>query len=196
MDRGIQSFLAGSFDDAAATVRLWSDLGGPQTTMAVPGLDELAFISAGRTTTEASIEPPEIALAQRLRVRVATAGDGRWRAESDEVRDIARTLTSPFARARVETMLGTQHAIRDDHSSARIHLQYAERLFELSGATAWARAVRGRLDRLDAREGASSPRSALSPRAARPGRLSSRRASWRWRCARSAVRRTARSAKP
>lgn len=50
-------------------------------------------------------------------------------------------------------MLGTQHAIRDDHSSARIHLQYAERLFELSGATAWARAVRGRLDRLDAREG-------------------------------------------
>ncbi|GAA1214000.1 helix-turn-helix transcriptional regulator [Microbacterium maritypicum] len=153
VDRGIQSFLAGSFDDAAATVRLWSDLGGPQTTMAVPGLDELAFISAGRTTTEASIEPPEIALAQHLRVRVATAGDGRWRAESDEVRDIARTLTSPFARARVETMLGTQHAIRDDHSSARIHLQYAERLFELSGATAWARAVRGRLDRLDAREG-------------------------------------------
>lgn len=153
VDRGIQSFLAGSFDDAAATVRLWSDLGGPQTTMAVPGLDELAFISAGRTTTEASIEPPEIALAQRLRVRVATAGDGRWRAESDEVRDIARTLTSPFARARVETMLGTQHAIRDDHSSARIHLQYAERLFELSGATAWARAVRGRLDRLEAREG-------------------------------------------
>lgn len=169
VDRGIQSFLAGSFDDAATTVRLWSDLGGPQTTMAVPGLDELAVIAAGRGTTEASIEPPEIALAQRLRVRVATAGDGRWRAESDEVRDIARTLSSPFARARVETMLGTQHAIRDDHSSARIHLQYAERLFELSGATAWARAVRGRLDRLDAREGSI---------VASVGALSACRAAW------------------
>ncbi|WP_146115328.1 helix-turn-helix transcriptional regulator [Microbacterium sp. MYb62] len=157
VDRGIQSFLAGSFDDAAATVRLWSDLGSPQTAIAVPGLDELALISDDPPAPATSIEPPEIAFAQRLRVRVATAADGRWRTERDEVREAARMLRSPFARARVETMLGTQHAIRDDHASARVHLQHAERLFEISGATAWARAIRDRLDRLDAREGSIVP---------------------------------------
>lgn len=157
IDRGIRSFLAGSFDDAAATVRLWSDLGSPQTAIAVPGLDELALVSEDRAGSATSIEPPEITLAQRLRVRVATAGGGRWRSERDEVREAARTLSSPFARARVETMLGTQHAIRDDHASARVHFQYAERLFEVSGATAWARAIRDRLDRLDAREGSIVP---------------------------------------
>lgn len=157
VDRGIQSFLAGSFDDAAATIRLWADLGSSRTTMTVPALDELALDPDGRSTPAASIEPPDIALAQRLRVRLATAGDGRWRSECIAVCEAARTLHSPFARARVETMLGTQYAIRDDHPSARIHLQHAERLFELSGATAWARAIRGRLDRLDAREGSIIP---------------------------------------
>ncbi|WP_136043669.1 MULTISPECIES: response regulator transcription factor [unclassified Microbacterium] len=157
VDRGIQSFLAGSFDDAAATIRLWADLGSARTTMTVPALDELALDPEGGSTPAPSIEPPEIALAQRLRVRLATAGDGRWRSECIEVREAARTLRSPFARARVETMLGTQYAIRDDHRSARIHLQHAERLFELCGATAWARTIRGRLDRLDAKEGSIVP---------------------------------------
>jgi DNA-binding CsgD family transcriptional regulator len=157
VDRGIESFLAGSFDDAAATIRLWSDLGSPQTAIAVPGLDELALSAPGGPGPVASIEPPEVARARQLRVRIASAGDARWRTESEEVGETARTLSSPFARARVEAMLGTQHAIRDDHSSARIHLQYAERLFELSGATAWARAIRRRLDRLDAREGSIVP---------------------------------------
>lgn len=157
VDRGIRSFLAGAFDDAAATVRLWSDLGSPQTAMAVPGLDELSLISNDRPASTTSIQPPDIARAQQLRDRIATAGDGRWRSERDDIREAARTLNSPFARARVETMLGTQHAIRDDHPSARIHFQYAERLFELAGATAWARAIRSRIDRLDAREGSIVP---------------------------------------
>jgi DNA-binding CsgD family transcriptional regulator len=169
VDRGIQSFLAGSFDDAAATIRLWADLGSARTTMTVPALDELALDPDGGSTPAPSIEPPEIALGQRLRMRLATAGDARWRSECIDVREAARTLRSPFARARVETMLGTQHAIRDDHPSARIHLQHAERLFELSGATAWARAIRGRLDRLDAREGSIVP--ATDP-------LSACRAAW------------------
>lgn len=157
VDRGIQSFLAGSFDDAAATIRLWADLGSARSTMTVPALDELALDPDGRSTPAPSIEPPEIALAQSLRVRLATAGEGRWRSECIEVREEARTLRSPFARARVETMLGTQYAIRDDHPSARIHLEHAERLFELCGATAWARTIRGRLDRLDAKEGSIVP---------------------------------------
>lgn len=157
VDRGIQSFLAGSFDEAAATVRLWADLGSPRTAMTVPGLDELALLPDERPVAVAAIEPPEIAFAQQLRIRLATAGEGRWRTEREEVGEAARTLHSPFARARVETMLGTQHAIRDDHPAARVHLQHAERLFELSGATAWARAIRDRLDRLEAREGSIVP---------------------------------------
>ncbi|MEA1262194.1 helix-turn-helix transcriptional regulator [Microbacterium sp. STF-2] len=169
VDRGIRSFLSGSFDDAAATVRLWSDLGAPQTTMTVPGLDELASPSPGVPLAAASLEPPEIALAQQLRTRIATAADGRWRADGDEIAEIARTLRSPFERARVEMMLGSRHATRDDHSAARIHLQYAERLFELSGATAWAKSVRRRLDRLEAREGSIVP--AVGP-------LSACRAAW------------------
>lgn len=171
VDRGIRSFLSGSFDDAAAAVRLWAELGAPRPTMTVPGLDELGILSEAEAEAipVAAVEPAEIALAQRLRHRLASAGDGRWRAERDEVGDAARTLSSPFARARVETMLGTQCAIRDDHVSARVHLQHAERLFEVSGATAWARAIRARLDRLAPREGSIVP--AVDP-------LSACRAAW------------------
>lgn len=153
VDHGLRSFLAGSFEDAATSVRLWAELGAPRTTMTVPALDELALIVEGRPVSGLSVEPPEIALAQELRVRLATAEDTRWRAEAEEIGDAARTLRSPFARARIETMLGTRYAIRDEHVWARIHLQHAERLFELAGAAAWARAIRHRLDRLDAREG-------------------------------------------
>lgn len=149
VDRGIQSFLAGSFDDAVATIRLWSDLGSPQTVMAVPGLDELVLFSADHSPT-IFLEPPEVALAQQLRLRIIAAGGRRWSEEHDEVREAAGSLSSPFARARVETMLGTQHAIRDDQLSARAHFQQAERLFEVAGATAWARAIHNRLGRLDA----------------------------------------------
>ncbi|QNA92420.1 helix-turn-helix transcriptional regulator [Microbacterium sp. Se63.02b] len=125
--------------------------------MTVPGLEELAVGAGIREDTVVTMAPPDIVRAQSLRARLARAGEGRWRSECDEVREAARTLSSPFARARVEGMLGTQFAIRDDHVSARIHLLHAERLFELSGATAWARAIRRRLDRLDRREGSTAP---------------------------------------
>lgn len=73
VDRGIRSFLAGSFDEAAATFRLWSDRGAPQPTLVVPGLEEMAFVGQESVRT-AAVEPPEIALAQELRIRIATAG--------------------------------------------------------------------------------------------------------------------------
>ena len=157
VDRAIRSFLAGEIDDAASTVRLWIDLGSPQTTIAVPGLDELSLLAGDLSGSAGSVEPPEAASAQRLRTWIATADDRRWRSERDEAHEAARALRSPFARARVESMMGTRHAVRDEHVAARIHFQYAERLFELSGATAWARATRRRLDRLDAREGSIVP---------------------------------------
>lgn len=156
VDHGIRSFLSGDFDEASGAIRLWTELGSPATAIAVPGLDELAAAS-GQPSARTSIAPPDVALARCLRARVALVAEGRWRSEYEEVSETARSLRSPFARARVETMLGTRQAIRQEHASARVHLQYAERLFELSGATAWARAVRDRLDRLDAREGSIVP---------------------------------------
>ncbi len=149
VDRGIESFLAGAFGGAASSIRLWLDLGAPQTTLSVPGLDEVALTREIGAAAPTFIGPPEIFLAHELRIRLATATDGRWRLEREEVQASARTLTSPFARARVEAMLGAQCAIRDDPTTARTHLLTAQQLFELSGATAWARSVGERLARLE-----------------------------------------------
>ncbi|WP_407360717.1 LuxR C-terminal-related transcriptional regulator [Microbacterium sp. LBN7] len=149
VDRAIASFLAGAFDDAAASMRLWLDLGAPQTTLSVPGLDEVAATAETGSDAPSIVAPPEVFLAHELRIRIATTTDARWRSERDEVHAAARTLRSPFARARVETMLGVQCAIRDDVVAARGHLRIARHLFELAGAAAWARAVRDRLDRLE-----------------------------------------------
>ena len=153
LDRAIEAFLAGDFDDAATSVRLWLDLGAPQTTFSVPGLDEVALTWEADGADSGIVAPPEVFLAHELRIRIATMTDGRWRTEREEVHLVARTLRSPFARARVEAMLGIQCAIRDEHVVARRHLQSAQRLFELAGATAWARSIHDRLDRLDLLDG-------------------------------------------
>lgn len=148
VDRGIQAFLAGNFDDAAASIRLWLDRGAPQTVLAVPGLDEVALTHDVKPHAAKIIAPPEIMLAQALRVRVATTTDGRWRTERADVHGLVRTLRSPFARARAEMMLGIQAAIRDD-LAAQAHLRAALNLFDLVGATAWARCAQERLARLE-----------------------------------------------
>lgn len=149
VDKGIEAFLAGAFDGAASSMRLWLDLGAPQTTLSVPGLDEVALTWEIGPSAPTIVAPPEVVLAHELRLRIATTTDGRWRAEREEVHASARTLRSPFARARVEAMLGIRCAIRDDHALARRHLQTAEHLFELAGATAWARSIGDRVARLD-----------------------------------------------
>lgn len=152
VDRGIEAFLGGAFDGAASSVRLWLDLGAPQTTLSVPGLDEVALKWEIGAAAQTIVAPPEVFLAHELRLRIATTTDGRWRAEREEVHASARTLRSPFARARVEAMLGIQCAIRDEHAFARRHLQTAQHLFELAGATAWARSIGDRVARLDPEE--------------------------------------------
>lgn len=154
LDGGIRSFLAGSFEEAAASVALWAQRGSPHPTMASPGLEEVAVTGTGRTVTAETVVPPEIARAQRLRVRIATAGDGQWGAVRDGLHAEARSLRSPFARGRVETMLGIRHALRDERAEARAHFLRAVRLFDLSGAAAWSASVHARLGRLGAAEGA------------------------------------------
>lgn len=149
VDKGIEAFLGGAFDGAASSVRLWLDLGAPQTTLSVPGLDEVALRWEVGEGAQTIVAPPEVFLAHELRLRIATAADGRWRAERDAVHASARTLRSPFARARVEAMLGIGCAIRDEPARARVHLRSAQDLFELAGATAWARSIGDRLERLN-----------------------------------------------
>ncbi|WP_435744182.1 response regulator transcription factor [Microbacterium sp. PMB16] len=156
LDGAISAFLAGEFDDAATSVRLWLDLGAPQTAFAVPGLDEVALTRESATADSGIIAPPEIFLAHELRIRIATTTDGRWRTEHDEVHAAIRTLRSPFGRARVEAMLGIQCAIRGESVIARRHLLSAQRLFDLAGAAAWTQSVRDRLERLDVLEGAGN----------------------------------------
>ncbi|MBT2485559.1 MULTISPECIES: response regulator transcription factor [unclassified Microbacterium] len=153
IDRGIESFLAGEFDEAAMSVRLWLDLGAPQTSLCVPGLDEVALTWEGGSSTRGIVAPPDIFLAHALRLRAATTADSSWRTEHDRAQETARTLRSPFARGRAEAMLGVHSAIRDELVLARGHLQSAQRLFELSGAMAWARLTEDRLARLDMRDG-------------------------------------------
>lgn len=149
VDQGIEAFLGGDFDGAAGFVRLWRELGAPQTPFAVPGLEEIRP-GGDEEAAVRVIEPPEVSLARSLRTRVATAPDVCWRSERDEVVRAARTLRSPFARARIEAMLGTRAAIRDEAILAREHLRTALSLFELSGAHAWSRSVARRIATLDA----------------------------------------------
>lgn len=164
VDRAIQAYLAGAFDDASTSVRLWQEMGGPQTTLAVPGLDEVAPTNPLGMAAAASVAPPEEFVVQELCTRIATSTDRRWRTDREEIQAAARTMRSSFSRARVETMLGVQCAIRDEPAAAHCHLRSAQRLFELSGATAWARSVHDRLARLAERDenggGAVDPLSA------------------------------------
>jgi len=96
-----------------------------------------------------TIEPPEVTLAQELRVRITSCSDDEWRSEAPLVVAAARTLTSPFSRGRVEAMIGARSLIKGDTESGRAHLAMARNLLEDSGAEAWARAISVRLAQVD-----------------------------------------------
>lgn len=156
VDRAVEAFLSGRSDEAALCMRLWCDRGAPETTLVVPGLDEAVVVTQGATWGQRTIEPPEVTLAQELRVRITSCSDEEWRSEGPLVVAAARTLTSPFSRGRVEAMIGTRSLIRGDTETGRAHLAMARNLLEVSGADAWARAISARLEQVDAGEHPSS----------------------------------------
>ncbi|WP_230100587.1 helix-turn-helix transcriptional regulator [Microbacterium sp. Bi98] len=162
VDRGIESFLSGHSAEAAACMRLWRDRGAPQPTLSVPGLEEAIVVTHGGSWSPQRIEPPEIALAQRLRVQITSCSDDEWRLARPVVVAAARTLTSPFSRGRVEAMIGTRSLIKGDVGLGREHLSMARNLLEVSGATAWARAVSVRLEQVEASDGAAASGDPLS----------------------------------
>jgi DNA-binding NarL/FixJ family response regulator len=69
--------------------------------------------------------------------------------DRDEILEATRALVSPFSRARVESMLGVRAVIRNDLDAASEHLRTAQRLFDIAGADAWARASAERHARVE-----------------------------------------------
>jgi len=149
VDRAIEAHLAGSFEEASSFMKLWSDRGSPRAALYVAGLDELAPIDGDTSSAAGTVAPPEILQAQRLRGRIATTTDARWRVDRDEILEATRALVSPFSRARVESMLGVRAVIRNDLDAASEHLRTAQRLFDIAGADAWARASAERHARVE-----------------------------------------------
>lgn len=147
VDRAIEAFLGGSFDDASALLHLWVDRGSPAAIFGLPGLDEVVTAPQDEGPI---IEPPECAAARRLRGRISSASESLWHAELDEIAEAARALSSPFERGRVEAMIGVRASIGQSPRVAREHLRSAHSLLIIAGATAWARAVAERLDMLEA----------------------------------------------
>lgn len=117
--------------------------------LSVPGLEEAVVVTDRGVRVPPRIEPPEITLAQRLRVHITGCSDEEWRTECVQIISATKTLTSPFTRGRVEAMIGTRFLIRGDVETGRQHLATARSLLEVSGASAWARATSVRLERLD-----------------------------------------------
>lgn len=149
VDRGIEAFLAGRSEEAASCMRVWRDRGAPQPTLSVPGLEEATVVAVGPDRTPRRVEPPDITLAQRLRTRIISCSDEEWRTERPLIVAAARTLASPFSRGRVEAMIGTRSLIKGDVEIGREHLSTARSLLEVSGASAWARAIDARLSQVD-----------------------------------------------
>lgn len=141
VDRGIQAYLSGAFDEAASCMRLWRDRGSSQPTLSVPGLEEVAAAAGVSSPVVRRIAPPEVSRASELRERIATCSDREWKTVYAQVADATRAITSPFIRGRVETMIGTRALIRGDTATGDEHLDLAHHLFEVCGADAWARAV-------------------------------------------------------
>ncbi|MBP3978128.1 helix-turn-helix transcriptional regulator [Microbacterium sp. BLY] len=148
VDRAVEAFLDGSFEAAAGAMGLWQDRGAPHPPFAVPGLDDVLLRHGDAGPPP--VRPPEADVALALRRVVARSADGGGHTDHEALSTQARGLRSPFARGRVELLLGARCALQGDVVRARVHLQQAERLFDAAGASAWERTARRRLDRLDA----------------------------------------------
>ncbi|MGM7678040.1 response regulator transcription factor [Microbacterium sp. A94] len=139
---GLEAYLAGETAVAAMQATLWHDRGAPEHPLALPGLDEV-----GPVTERSHVEPPDLAAARGLRRRIRLLPESGWRRECAEIAAAARELQSPFARARVEAMLGSVNITRGDTRAGTRFLRTACQLFDDAGADAWLAATRERLRR-------------------------------------------------
>lgn len=140
VDQAIGAYLAGRSEHAVRVLTLWNDRDAPEHALAVPGLDEVGPIG-----TRTHVEPPELALARALRRRIRMLPEASWQREHADIAAAGRSLQSPFARGRVETMLGVVSVIRGESAAGLRHLQSAQSLFADAGAHAWRHAVEVRM---------------------------------------------------
>lgn len=147
VDRAVEAFLAGASEEAVACMRLWRDRGAPQPVFSVPGLEEVAAAIGMRSAAQRRSAPPEAASVGDLCMRISACTDREWPSEYPRIVASIRSIGSAFSRGRLEAMIGTRSLIRGEDAAGHAHLDMAQRLFELCGADAWARAVAERLRR-------------------------------------------------
>lgn len=143
VDRGLESYLSGRVEEAAVHVRLWAERGAPTAPLGLPGLDEV-----GPIDPPAVIEPPDVARARAVRLRIRSARENAWMQDYQDAAEESRSIVSPFERGRVEAMLGITCVTRGDRGAGQRHLRAAQSLFTEAGAGAWRAAIDVRLARL------------------------------------------------
>jgi len=173
VDQAIGAYLAGESEHAVRMLTLWTDRDAPEHPLAVPGLDEV-----GPINDTAHAEPPELALARTLRRRLRLLKETSWQREHADVAAAARSLQSPFERARVEAMLGIASVIRGERVAGVQHLQSARTLFDDAGAHAWGRAVEGRVREIGEQTTRNTEALSLRTVSVAPDPLAASRSAW------------------
>lgn len=143
MERGMEAYLAGDIDEAAAHVQLWGERASTPRCFGSITLDEAGPLDQRRET-----EPPEVRLAHVLRVRIRSVRDNIGFSEYERIVEESRAIRSPFDRGRIEALLGAMCVSRGDLPTGLRHLRAGEALLAEAGADAWRRAVEVRLARL------------------------------------------------
>lgn len=145
-EAGVRAYLAGAADAAADSIRLWQDRGAAGSPFFAPVLDEVGPLAPPSGTGR--IAPPELVEAAALRRRLRGIGARDWSREYFDIAVAGRRIRSPFARARLEAMLGAACAGRGRLEAGERHLRMARTLFAEAGAHAWRADVDARLGRL------------------------------------------------
>lgn len=163
VDRAIAAYLAGREVEASTLAALAADHAPRgREVLRLPGLDEAEPPSPGPTEATASGAPPDTRLAETVRrqVRAAETGEQFERSYLAAI-GLARSIASPYERARTELVLADGLIAFGRPGAARRHLVAADSLFRQAGAPAWRRLVAERLagcaDAVDASDEATAP---------------------------------------
>ncbi|SFR72814.1 regulatory protein, luxR family [Agromyces sp. CF514] len=175
VDRAVEAHLHGRRSEAETLVALADERArsGFGAGLHIPGLDaatEHAAHDHGATERSARPSPasdadrrgiarrsPDARLASWLRHRMRGIGRACFDAEYAAIAEQARSIRSPYERARTELMLARVCAASGAVDAAARHLVAAEHLFADCGATGWLRAVAAeRVAQIAARRGAAA----------------------------------------
>ncbi|WP_354243225.1 helix-turn-helix transcriptional regulator [Agromyces sp. PvR057] len=147
VDRAVEAHLHGRRAEAETLVALADERArsGFGCGLHIPGLDAAAENAAPSTRDAGSVgiarRPPDVRLASELRHRMRGIDRRGFDAEYAAVADRARSIRSPYERARTELMLARTCAAFGVADPAGRHLVAAEHLFADCGAVGWLRAV-------------------------------------------------------